>query len=217
MLIFFQSQENGVDQIADVGVIQQRLAGAQEFESADSQPLGNSRQDGAVAWSVNETGPQDDGRQFFLVDVFSNQQFGFGFGERVAVDSAHADRFRLIRAVMVSRLVDSERADMDDSLDSAGFLDGLKQCPCSVDIDLPVFLNRAPVADFRGTVDESRHASRGLIERFQIVEISVNQIDAPFTQECLVAGFPHEGAGLDTELASPLTHVAADQPSGSGD
>ena len=112
-------QQHRVDQVADVRVVDQPIAPADELHLAALDLLDEAGQGVPVAGAIDDARPQDHRRKTVLADVVIQQNLGLGLGPRVAVEADGIRRQRFIGAVVMPGRINAERADLHPPLEAA--------------------------------------------------------------------------------------------------
>src|SRR5258708_4787239 len=141
-----ESEQNRLDQIADIDRIESALAAAQATDFALAEVFYDLGQQGAIARTVNEAGTEHDHRHFKFAIVPQSQPLGLHFRLGVAIYVLVGQGLALIGAVVIASRVNAQAAQMDEALQHRA-LASIQKGAQALDIDRRILFDGPPIAD----------------------------------------------------------------------
>ncbi len=148
--------------------------------------------------------------------VAEGQPLGLDLALRVAVHLLVGQRLGLVGAVVVSGRVDTEGAQVDKALQRLPFA-SVQQVAEPGHVDGAEFLDRTPLADLGGSVDDHVRSQDGPLDHGGGGEVAPNELHAEVLQELGVALGPGDSADRQSAAFARLGHVTAHEAGGTGD
>src|SRR6516165_1488911 len=96
-------------------------------------------------------------------------------------------------------------------------LASVEQIAQCLDIERSVVLQRPPVADLAGAVDDHIHFLHGPVDELRIVQLAFEHGGADLVQQGGVAGGPRDGHHLPAAVDAGFGNVPTDEAGGAGD